>query len=511
MTDRGLSQLARNSFHNFSALLVPTALALVTTPFVVHRLGDEVFGLYMLALSVVGFGGLLDLGLNTASVKFVAEEITRGNPRTLSRVINSLVSSRLPVALVAAVLGVVVAPAACSALLSIPRSLTSDAVFMVRVASLTLGVSMVIGSLGALPRAAHRFDITSRISVVFGTGMTSATVVLLLLGYGIRQIVMAEFALALVQLSVYWTVCRRLFPAWEVRAGVDLEWIKRALQFGGLMTLGNVTGIVFIHVNRILVGRFLGAAAVTYFSVPWNVTSRISQFIYSLAEVVTPVASVLSAVGAVARLRSLHCRVMGVVLTLSGTVVVPLLLVAPEFLSLWMGPSFASNSVATLRILTLVAGLQCVAMVPYVLLVGVGRPGAANMPPIIGAVLNFALAVWLGPKFGLQGIALTVLAGVAVQTLLLEVAARRAFGLPLRPGATEWRPLLAGAGSIVLGAAAGILLHGAWPRLVVQGSLSIVVFHALLWALGQYGPAERALLRQQIRAALRRGDRPGGS
>jgi O-antigen/teichoic acid export membrane protein len=510
MADRGLSRLARNSLHNFSALLVPTALALVTTPFVVHRLGDEVFGLYMLALSVVGFGGLLDLGLGTAAVKFVAEESTGGDPRALSRVINSLISSRFPPACLAALVGVVAAPAVCSALLAVPRSLLADAVFMVRVASLTLGVGMVSGSLGALPRAVHRFDITSRISVVFGTGMTVATVLLLLLGYGIRQIVVAELALALVQVLVYWTLCRRLFPGWDLRAGIDLGWVKKAFQFGGLMTLGNVTGIVFIHVNRVLVGRSLGAAAVTYFTVPWNVTSRISQFVYSLAEVVTPVASGLSADGAVARLRSLHGRVMQVVLVLSGTVVVPLLLVAPDFLSVWMGTAFAGKSAATLRILTLVAGLQCVAMVPYVLLVGVGRPGAANTPPILGATVNLSLALWLGPRFGVEGIALTVLTGVAIQTALLEAAARRAFGLPLKPGATASRPLLAGAGALALGSALGAALQGAWLRLVVQGALGVVVFQALLWALGQYGPAERALLREQLRVALRSGGRPDG-
>jgi O-antigen/teichoic acid export membrane protein len=501
VTDRGLSRLARNSLHNFSALLVPTAVALVTTPFVVHRLGDQAFGLYMLTLSVVGFGGLLDLGLGTASVKFIAEEITRGDERVLSKLINSLVSSRLPLAALATSFGLIAAPAVCSALLAVPPALMPDAVFMVRVASVTLGVSMIIGSLGALPRAVHRFDITSRISMAFGLGMTVATVVLLVFGYGIRQIVVTELVLALVQLSAYWMTCRRLFPRWEIRAGVDVGSIKTAVQFGGLMSLGNVTSIVFIHVNRILVGRFLGAAAVTYFSVPWNVTSRISQFVYSLAEVVTPVASGLSADGATGQLRSLHRRMMQMVLVLSGTVVVPLLLVASDFLAIWLGTGFAGKSATTLRILTLVAGVLSVAMVPHVLLVGVGRPGAANTPAIVGAALNLSLAVWLGPTFGLEGIALTVLAGVAVQTALLEGLARKTFRLPLFPGRTVWRPLLAGAAATVLGAAAGSLIRGVWLRLAVLTALGTVGFHAVLWALGQYGPSERALLRRQVRAA----------
>jgi len=88
VASHAIHRLPRNALHNLLAMAVPVAVALVTTPYIVHRLGDERFGLYMLTLSVVGFGGLLYLGLSTAALKFVSECLAREDDQELSSVVN---------------------------------------------------------------------------------------------------------------------------------------------------------------------------------------------------------------------------------------------------------------------------------------------------------------------------------------------------------------------------------------------------------------------------------------
>lgn len=519
----GLSSILRNSLHNVAAVILPSVVALATTPYVVHTLGDEAFGVYILAMSVVGFGGLLDLGMSTSTVKFVAEQTTRADDAALSRLINTLLWSRVPVAIVVSLTGWAAAERLCSALLTITPSLTSEAAFMVRVASLTLGASMLIGSLAALPRAAHRFDLVSRIGLTFNLALTAATVLLLWCGYGLRAIVIAELGLAIAQLVTYWRACRRLFPSWQPGVGADVRLAARTIRFGGYMTLGNVTTIAFVQVNRIVVGRVLGAAAVTSFAVPWNVTSRISQLAYAIAEVLTPLASTLSADGSVTRVAEVHRRLTELVLVLAGTLIVPLVLVAPEFLTIWMGAPFAASAAPTLRVLSLAAGVLSTSMVTYALLVGIGRPAAANLPPLAGAVINVALALTLAPRTGVYGVAVSVLAGVATRALLQEILVRRALGIPLVP-AWPWRPVVAGVVTLVVVPASVRGIQGVWPRFMLLTISGIVGFHAVLWAVGQYGAAERAIVRRQLQrvfggaaggppngpTAFRRGD-PGGS
>jgi O-antigen/teichoic acid export membrane protein len=500
--DDALSRLSRNTFHNLSALLLPAFLSLVTTPFIVHRLGDERFGLYMLTLSVVGFGGLLDLGLNTAAIKFVAEEYTRKDLRALSGVLNSLLASRFFLGALASAIGLLGASFLCTRLLAVTPRLIPDAVFLVRLASLSLGLSMVVGTLGSLPRAAHRFDITSRITLFASVALTLTTVAIVSVRRGIREIAVAELAVTAFQLPVYWSVCRRLFPDWRFRLSLEGSWLRKLLGFGGYATLGSVTAVIFLHVNRILVGRFLGTAAVTYFTVPWSISARLAQLVYSIAEVVAPLASSLTASNSAEQLERLHRRVTKVVLLLSGTVAIPLFLTAPDLLGLWMGPVFGERGGNVLRLLAISAVLQGLAMVTYLVLMGMGRPAVANVPAVVGALVNLAVALLVGPRYGLVGVAGAVVVGVGVQTMLLEWRVALAFRRASVATAETRQVAIAAIGAVAIGLAVRPLLSGPWTRLAALTLVGVASFHGLLWALGAYSRSEREVLLRQIRSVF---------
>ncbi len=66
--DDPIQRLPRNALYNTAAAFLPVVVAVVSTPFILSRLGNEAFPLYLVALSVAGFAGLLDLGLGTASI-----------------------------------------------------------------------------------------------------------------------------------------------------------------------------------------------------------------------------------------------------------------------------------------------------------------------------------------------------------------------------------------------------------------------------------------------------------
>ena len=50
-----------------------TVLSIVATRYIVQGLGREGYGILTLALSTIGYFAILDMGLNTAAIKFIAE------------------------------------------------------------------------------------------------------------------------------------------------------------------------------------------------------------------------------------------------------------------------------------------------------------------------------------------------------------------------------------------------------------------------------------------------------
>jgi O-antigen/teichoic acid export membrane protein len=502
--DDAVRRLPLNMLYNAGAAFIPIVVALVSTPFILSRLGTEVFGLYLVSLSVAGFAGLLDLGLGVALVKFVSEHHARGDWARLSETINSLLIARIPQALGVAGLGVLGAPIVCSNLLDVPEPLLPTAVFVVRVSMISLSVTLIGGSLAVLPRALHRFDIASRVGTLQGLLLTGGTVVLVAFGYGLRAIVLYELVLGILGVTVSVMVASHLMPEWRLELRLSPRVLARLLHFGSLTTLNTLSGAVFLHVNRILIARSQGVAAVPYFAIPWSLTSRVTQLTTALTEAMTPVASALAAEKAEARIRAIYVKSSGLTAVLATSALVPIGIAAPDLLTLWLGPEFGARGGSTLRLLTVSALVQSLGAVPYFLLTGVGRPGAANAPTLVAAAANVVLAPALMPLLGLKGVALAILAGLTAQTLLLVHSVEKALGIRGGFVAALARPLASASVAAALGLViASQLGHG--PISILASCSSAAVMQQVLFlATGSYGMRELRIIQGVLLPRARR-------
>ncbi|MGZ2371879.1 oligosaccharide flippase family protein [Ancylomarina sp. YFZ004] len=68
-----MSQLKKGALLSYATIIITNLVGLVLTPFVVHKLGDSEYGLYLLIGSFVAYLSLMDLGLNNTIVRFVSK------------------------------------------------------------------------------------------------------------------------------------------------------------------------------------------------------------------------------------------------------------------------------------------------------------------------------------------------------------------------------------------------------------------------------------------------------
>ncbi len=83
----GGSLLLRNTCLNFLGQVLPGLAGLTATPFLIRGLGLEAFGIFSLALVVLGYLGLFDLGLGAATTKYVAESMATGDRQRLTSLV----------------------------------------------------------------------------------------------------------------------------------------------------------------------------------------------------------------------------------------------------------------------------------------------------------------------------------------------------------------------------------------------------------------------------------------
>src|SRR3954462_11714355 len=88
-TSHPRSRFARNAVANWIAFLFSAIVAFFLSPFVVHHLGATGYGVWSLLAGLIGYLGLLDLGIRQAVNRYVAHHHAVGAHEESSSVVSA--------------------------------------------------------------------------------------------------------------------------------------------------------------------------------------------------------------------------------------------------------------------------------------------------------------------------------------------------------------------------------------------------------------------------------------
>ena len=83
------TQFIVNVLWNWSAVLVNVFSALILSPFIIRRLGDENYGLWALTVSLAEYYWIMDLGFRSAAIKYSAHYRTLGENDRINEILNT--------------------------------------------------------------------------------------------------------------------------------------------------------------------------------------------------------------------------------------------------------------------------------------------------------------------------------------------------------------------------------------------------------------------------------------
>src|SRR5215471_12017712 len=86
-------QILKNVGSSWFALGVNVLVGIFLSPYILHRLGDNAFGLWILIFSATGYYGLFDLGIRSSIVRYVAKYSATGESEPLNRLVNTAMFS----------------------------------------------------------------------------------------------------------------------------------------------------------------------------------------------------------------------------------------------------------------------------------------------------------------------------------------------------------------------------------------------------------------------------------
>src|SRR5437879_11046639 len=100
-------EIFKNVGSSWFSLGVSILVGVFLSPFILHRLGDTAYGIWILIFSVTGYYGLFDLGIRSSVVRYVSTYTATGDTEGLAKLINTSFATYTAIGAVAMVVTVV--------------------------------------------------------------------------------------------------------------------------------------------------------------------------------------------------------------------------------------------------------------------------------------------------------------------------------------------------------------------------------------------------------------------
>lgn len=405
-------KLIRNTIANYAIQIWTYVITFILFPFIILYIGKVEYGIYLLVAAIIGYFGLLDLGMGTSLVKFVAEYHTKDDKEKLNEVVNTAFFIFLGVGIIGAA-GLFIVGTFFIEIFMVEPDLVSKA----RMITYILGVTFITGfSLSVFRNilaGLQRYGILAWIS--FGMSLLNVVVVVwvLLSGYGIVEYVLFTVIFEMLRHVLIVLNVRRFLPYLTIKSSYVNKNIVRSLFGLSLMLLFLTIFVRIVYYTDTLVigyyyGAALGAAMITIYTAAWKISRIPGRAIDMTLSAMIPAASELDALKRERTLQLLLLRVTKYCLALIFLLAIPTLFMSKELLKYWLdwtGSDFSPFYLVT-NILIIALFFDFFNYVSIQILIGMNKIKLFVACYGIVAVFNLFLSVVLIQRIGLEGVAL---------------------------------------------------------------------------------------------------------
>jgi O-antigen/teichoic acid export membrane protein len=410
------SAIMRNTAWNFLGTILPLLLALITIPLLIHSIGTERFGVLTIAWVVLGYFGFFDLGLGRATTKFLAEAFEHDRVAEVRALFWTSLILNAGFGLIGASTLAGLSPLLVSRVLNIPAGLQAEALGAFYLMACGVPLVILVNNLRGVLEAQHRFDLTNVLLVPYAALTQAAPLLVLPFSYDLTWLVGAMVFSRLLSTMAFFVVAFRQLESPFEGPFFLRKKLGSLFSYGGWLTVMNVLGPLMVYGDRFVIGSLSSMTAVAYYVTPYGAITRLGILPISLTRTLFPIFSSEPELGPRTRIYSNAIKHLTLVLT---PIVATIIVFAPDLLRLWVGEAFVENSTAVLQILAVGVFVHSLAIVPNVLLHGLGRPDITAKFRLLELPF-YLILLWYGVwHWGIVGAAVAWTARVSVDALLL--------------------------------------------------------------------------------------------
>jgi O-antigen/teichoic acid export membrane protein len=395
-------QIIKNVSSNWVALAANVLVGIFLSPFILHRLGDAAFGIWVLIFSITGYYGLFDLGIRSSVVRYVSKARATGDLNYASRVISTSLYSYTCIGVFALLITVLVS-VYVNTFFHVEAQFQSTPGWLLLMVGSAVSLGFPLGVSSGVLEGLQKFDVLGWTSIASTLLRAALIIVALRHGHGLLMAAFITVTTPLLSSVVRGVIAARLLPVPLGMKYVDRATVREMAGYSGTTLIMIVAARLRFKSDSIIIGTFLSAVAITYFNIGARIVDYAGEVVDSLAQIFAPMSSQSEARGDVDRLRKIFVAGNRFCAFTIFPICAILIVLGRSVIEAWVGGRYVSQSYPVLLILLVPTTLRLAQAASGRVLLGMSRHRTWAMVTLLEGVVNIVLSVVLVRPFGIVG------------------------------------------------------------------------------------------------------------
>jgi O-antigen/teichoic acid export membrane protein len=399
-------RLARNLLIGLFGSAWTALLGLLVTPFFLHYLGIEAYGLIGFFITLQAVLSLLDMGLAPTINREVARGRAMNNLQDAGRLLHTLAWVYWIVAVLLGCLILLLAPWIAERWLQVkllsPETVKQAVMLMGLIGACRWPIGLYTGVL----LGAERLDLTTGITMVFSTiGSVGGIAILAWVSPTVSAFFVWQAVVGGVQVLVLRAVAWRTIGR-EDGIQFDFDRLRKVFRFSAGMSLIALTGVIFTQLDKLVLSKTLDLEGFGHYMLATAIAGSLYMLITPVYNVLYPRLSLLVAAGQTEQLINLYRQGTRAYTLILFSLTMFLAVFSQELVSLWLhNPGIAADVAPIVSVLVIGSGLHGIMFFPFALQLA---HGTTRLPLLINSILMIALfpsIIFLSLRYGALGAA----------------------------------------------------------------------------------------------------------
>lgn len=331
--------------------LVVAIVNFILFPFIVGHVGKEVYGIYLIVLSLTGYLALMDFGVMSALTKYVSEYRGKEDEKGITSIISASFSFYVLIGIIIATTLFIMSMTFQNFINTKPEDVvTTRQLFMIAACSAIFVWPM--STFKGVTQGYNLWNMDASVSICSQILNAVATFTLLSMGFGIIFVFLFNQLFSVLGDTFLCLYLKRKHKVKVIFPYTDWKVFRFIFNFSFFVFLSSLVAIFIFQIHNIMIGCFLTMSAVSVYAVAYNMQHYLRSISAILVSPFWTLASEMEGRKDIQGQRNLLLKGTKYVTAAFLPAIIIVLVYAEPFINYWVGPGF-QESVLPARILIL--------------------------------------------------------------------------------------------------------------------------------------------------------------